>query len=155
MAPVSGAAGAESAPTDRQVWRRARLWPLTAFHALLVSAVPLPASGQMSMVLGSDARGIPALLDHCVFGRAIMPGAGMFELAIAAVNGLRTSPSAACLSRATIMSPLPLHTRVEDISVSVTLEDGRVALTSQGGRTMHMSALCSHVLSALPGRGLQ
>ena len=71
----------------RVAWRRHRFWYVGAAHALLAVAAAWAGSALFQARLGSAA--LAYLMDHRVGGRALLPGAAMFEAAAAAARALQ------------------------------------------------------------------
>ena len=67
--------------------RRLRFWYVGAAHALLGAAAAWAGSAAFQARLGSAA--LAYLMDHRVSGRALLPGAAMFEAAAAAACALQ------------------------------------------------------------------
>ena len=68
-------------------WQRLRFWYVGAAHALLAAAAAWAGSAAFQARLGSAA--LAYLMDHRVSGRALLPGAAMFEAAAAAARTLQ------------------------------------------------------------------
>ncbi len=83
-------------PGATAVWRRRRLWYAGAAHALLVSAAADARGRAVALHARLGAPGLGCLLDHRVAGRALLPGAAMFEAAAAAARALQAGQPAPC-----------------------------------------------------------
>jgi acyl transferase domain-containing protein len=80
-------------PSAAAAWRRRRLWYAGAAHALLVSAAADARGRAVALHARLGAPGLGCLLDHRVAGRALLPGAAMFEAAAAAARALQAPPA--------------------------------------------------------------
>jgi acyl carrier protein len=72
-------------------------------HPLLGAAVELPDSGGVLLTGRLSAQAHPWLADHVVFGRVLLPGTGLVELA------LRAGQEVGCVSVAELALEVPLH----------------------------------------------
>ena len=110
---------------------RIRCWPLPMLHPFITGAV---ASGKLIEV---SVRSHAFLHDHQVFGRAIMPASGMFEImhavASAAVEQMEAY-SFGAVTGATIQSALPLNSTIV-----------RASIQQEGGLSIHGSFGAPHI----------
>ncbi|MCY1664617.1 type I polyketide synthase [Rhizobium sp. SL86] len=99
-----------------------------------------------------DAALFPDLAEHVVEGRAIMPGAGLVEIALqVARQHLRTDQ--VTLTNVELLNPLPLDDKLLELSTIVSAETGVIEIRSRerlsdDDWTLHAVARCQKMVDA-------
>jgi acyl transferase domain-containing protein len=75
----------------RVSWQRAGYWPAPVPHPLLTRSAAQPGAAALECIADLAAARLAWLWDHSVRGRALLPGAAMFEAAAAAALALACS----------------------------------------------------------------
>jgi hypothetical protein len=86
LAAAVGNLDAATLPSARTsvIWQRAGYWPAPVSHPLLIRSAAQPGAAAVECVADLAAARLAWLWDHSVRGRALLPGAAMFEAAAAA-----------------------------------------------------------------------
>ena len=150
---VQPAAAASSPSSAKQAtslpFEQKRYWVAPLVHPLLTSFKPLHAQHSMAMFEASLATPTAAYLwDHAVAGRALMPGAGTFDLACSAARLLTAAggPDSSVLVQSTLPAPqlLPQLKRLQEncmVQVSINTTTSQVLVTSAGQQQTHLVGL--------------
>jgi hypothetical protein len=140
-------------------WQKEAFWVAPPVHSMLhrarsVVASTRKASVHVECLLSSTPR-LACFWDHRVGGRVLFPGAGFFELAVAAGKAAAGKAAAAvALTAASIPAPLQLpegqQSRKQAVVLrgSVLLASGAVAVTSSPAayKLQHLSATAAATL---------
>lgn len=143
------AAGASLGKPDAH-WARQRFWVAPHPHAALVGAAAAEAGRHVAVQAELTAPECAYLWDHHVAGKALFPGAGFFELAIAAASMLLPAADDTALAGVTIPAPLALpatnasHKGRQPGSAAVLCRldasRGAVEISSAVQRSVHLRA---------------
>lgn len=146
-----GSAGASSAKPDAR-WARQRFWVAPQPHAALVATAAALGSRQVAIHAELAAPEASYLWDHCVAGKALLPGAGLFELAAASAATLLLAAGIAALAGVTIPAPLvlPAPTAAQQGAGAMALckldaSSGIVEISSTAQRSVHLRATLTAV----------
>lgn len=134
-------------------WQRAAYWPSPRPHPLLLfAAVQRPGAMGCMVQLAADlsAPGLSWLRDHSVQGRALLPGAAMFEMAAAAATACQPADgslsTAAALASLAILAPCVLASTEGGgrgssvlLSCAVDCRSGSIEVQSASG-SRHLQA---------------
>ena len=160
-----------AAPQSSLAWERSTHWPHPLPHPLLLLVTVQPSSGgsgNAECACDLGAANLAWLRDHQVQGRALLPGAAMFEVAAAAAaaclggnatagsNGSGSRGRAAALSALSILAPclLPGAASARSSALlccSVATGSGAVEVHSSSG-VRHLRAVAG-VVPAKPAAG--
>lgn len=148
------ATSGSAAAVTSLAWQPAAYWPSPRPHPLLLfAAVQRPGATGRVVQLAADlaAPGLSWLQDHSVQGRALLPGAAMFEMAAAAVAVCQpvdgSVSGAAALTSLTILVPCMLASAEGRDSGSSALL--RCAVDCRSGSIEVQSASGSRHLQAI------
>lgn len=128
------------AASTSHLWRRQRFWHMARPHALLQLASKASRHG-VSVTTEMLVPKLAYLQDHQIRGRALLPGAAMYETAFALGRTvLEHKGVELVLSRATIDSPCLLKMSGSVLSASVNISSGDIAISSLAikGSLLHM-----------------
>jgi hypothetical protein len=131
--------------SKKHLLQRVVCWPTPAIHPLLQHTAV--SAGRVEVACSLSAPSLSWMLDHRVQGRALLPGAAMFEMVLAVAAacvqlgnsssniGLAPAPA---LQEASIIAPLIITDTASAIAAcSLTVPDGGIRLSS--GRIVHLS----------------
>lgn len=126
------------------LWQRRRTWYTVRPHALLVR-LEGAARPTIQLTCSLSAANLSFLWDHRVAGRALLPGAAMYEAGFAAGVYMVKSPQApsAALVGTIIPSPVLLRADTEPVVLLTTanMATGNVQITTTSGgmpKQLHM-----------------
>ncbi|KAK9803914.1 hypothetical protein WJX72_004698 [[Myrmecia] bisecta] len=151
---------ADKAAVD-SVWHKQRLWAAPLPYHMLAATRPQPRSHHCEFLVHLKSPALAFLSDHQVQGRALVPGAALFEMAFTAArvltgNGVHGQSGHVLLGSAI---PAPIHLprdKPTAVHCSVSCLDGRLAVQSASGAalTQHLtSQVASSTSAAVPGGG--
>ncbi len=143
-----------------------RFWPAPVRHLLISGCAARPAAGSWDFVLDAATPQLAFLRDHAVSGHLLLPGAALFELALAAgrtlVGGGVHSRLPAAVTGASIAAPVMLTSasghmmlgcRMDLVAADVVISIGGIARSKQP--TVHFTARTALVEAAMPVHSLE
>jgi len=131
-------------------WRRQRQWVLPLAHCLLKHSLPGASPSKTTFACSLQQPALAFLWEHEVHDRSLFPGAGYFEMALAALRTLHSSSSNSnncCLTQIAVPAPLVLAEPSDSavgasvLTCSVDTASQAVVIASgpaQHAQTVHM-----------------
>ena len=148
---ASATAGQDSLAVADVLWQQQRQWVLPLAHCLIRQHLPGALPSQATFACSIQQPALAFLWEHEVMDRSLFPGAGYFEMALAALRTLHTGSSLHtaenCLTQIAIPAPLVLP---PSIATSVTMLTCLVNLSSQA---VSVVSLDGHVFETVHMRG--
>ena len=92
-------------------WRQQRQWVLPLAHCLIKHSLPGASPSRTTFACNLQQPALAFLWEHEVHNRSLFPGAGYFEMALAALRTLHSSSSNSsncCLTQIAVPAPLAL-----------------------------------------------
>ena len=129
-------------------WRQQRQWVLPLAHCLIKHSLPGLSSSKTTFACSLQQPALAFLWEHEVLDRSLFPGAGYFEMALAALRTLHNSSSDSavhCLTQIAIPAPMllspPATAGALMLTCSVDIASQAVVIGSghtQGSNVVHM-----------------
>ena len=154
---ASATAQAAAAAVAPVTWNQQRQWVLPLAHCFIKHSLPGESAGKIVFSCSLQQPALAFLWQHQVMDRSLFPGAGYFEMALAALRTLHSSSSDSahcCLTQSAIPAPLVLSAIASTASVltcSVDIASQAVVIASGVGQgratTVHMQGTFTQLTS--------
>lgn len=138
------------------LWQQHRQWVLPLAHCLIWQHVPGSLPSRATFACSIQQPALAFLWDHEVMGRSLFPGAGYFEMALAALRTLHSSSNLQtaddCLTQIAIPAPLVLLPSTAAsammLTCSVTFSSHAVSIASVAGHVSEIVHMRGHFTQA-------
>ncbi len=125
-------------------WRQQRQWVLPLAHCLIKHSLPGYSPSRTTFACSLQQPALAFLWEHEVHNRSLFPGAGYFEMALAALRTLHSSSSNSnncCLTQIAVPAPLvlaePSETTVGASVLTCSVDTASQAVVIASGPAQH------------------